>query len=171
MTGADQYTVWNTDSNGNLVSNNIGIVSGTSAALESLEPSFHQDLNGDGVIGVPPVSATVAQAPSGTPSPATQAASVIVASNDTFVFGPGIGADVIPHAGNAQTIELDGFSSITNNTQWAALLVDAQTGQWQALFQSTNGGHDTVIDLGNHDSTTLMNVHISELHTGNFIIR
>ena len=26
---------------------------GTSSALESLEPSFHQDLNGDGVIGVP----------------------------------------------------------------------------------------------------------------------
>ena len=31
----------------------IGVVSGTSAALESLETSFHQDLNGDGVIGVP----------------------------------------------------------------------------------------------------------------------
>ena len=31
----------------------IGAVSGTSAALESLETSFHQDLNGDGVIGVP----------------------------------------------------------------------------------------------------------------------
>ena len=28
-------------------------MSGTSAALESLETSFHQDLNGDGVIGVP----------------------------------------------------------------------------------------------------------------------
>ena len=49
--GADQYTVWNTDSSGNYVSNVIGVVSGTSAALESLETSFHQDLNGDGVIG------------------------------------------------------------------------------------------------------------------------
>ena len=53
LAGADQYTVWNTDSNGNYVSNSIGAVSGTSAALESLETSFHQDLNGDGVIGVP----------------------------------------------------------------------------------------------------------------------
>ena len=53
MTGADQYTVWNTDSNGNYISSAIGAVSGTSAALESLETSFHQDLNGDGVIGVP----------------------------------------------------------------------------------------------------------------------
>ncbi len=49
--GADQYTVWSADSNGNYVSTLIGIVSGTSAALESLETSFHQDLNGDGVIG------------------------------------------------------------------------------------------------------------------------
>jgi serralysin len=52
--GTDQYTVWNTDSNGNFVSNGTGgvIVSGSSAILESLETSFHQDLNGDGTIGV-----------------------------------------------------------------------------------------------------------------------
>ena len=53
VAGADQYTVWNTDSNGNYISNPIGIVSGTSTTLESLETSFHQDLNGDGVIGIP----------------------------------------------------------------------------------------------------------------------
>ena len=51
VTGADQYTVWNTDSNGNYLSD-IGVVSGTSYALESLETSFHQDLNGDGTIGL-----------------------------------------------------------------------------------------------------------------------
>ena len=49
--GANQYTVWTTDSNGNYLSN-IGVVSGTSYALESLEASFHQDLNGDGTIGL-----------------------------------------------------------------------------------------------------------------------
>ena len=54
VAGTDQYTVWNTDSSGNYVSNTISVCSGSSAALESLEPSFHQDLNGDGVIGVPP---------------------------------------------------------------------------------------------------------------------
>jgi hypothetical protein len=113
----------------------------------------------------------VAQAPSGTPSPATQAASVIVASNDTFVFRPGIGADVVANAGSADTMELDGFSSVTSNAQLTALLHDAQTGQSQALFQSTNNGHDTVINLGNHDSITLTNVHIADLHASNFIIR
>src|SRR5260221_5327811 len=35
------------------VSNLTGVVSGTSSALESLEPVFHQDLNGDGSIGSP----------------------------------------------------------------------------------------------------------------------
>ena len=42
---ADQYTVWNTDLFGNYLSN-FGLMSG--AALQSFEPSFHQDLNGDG---------------------------------------------------------------------------------------------------------------------------
>jgi len=51
--GSDQYTIWYTDSNGNFVSNPTGGVSGSAAALENFEPSFVQDLNGDGVIGVP----------------------------------------------------------------------------------------------------------------------
>ncbi len=51
------YTAWNTDSNGNDISNAFGgNVSGTSFALESFETILHQDLNGDGVIGVPGVT-------------------------------------------------------------------------------------------------------------------
>ena len=49
--------LWNTDSSGNFVSNNLGNLTGASAALAIYEPSFHQDLNGDGVIGV--VSTTI----------------------------------------------------------------------------------------------------------------
>jgi hypothetical protein len=41
----------NADSSGNFLSN-IGVVSGGSIALQSLEASFHQDLNGDGRIGL-----------------------------------------------------------------------------------------------------------------------
>ena len=48
--GSNQYSIWNTDSNGNYTSG-FGL-SGASADLMSLEPSFHQDLNGDGVIGL-----------------------------------------------------------------------------------------------------------------------
>ena len=50
-----QYTVWSTDSNGNYTGNLIGAVSGNSYALESLEPVFNQDLNGDGVTGLNPL--------------------------------------------------------------------------------------------------------------------
>src|SRR6266702_7661810 len=64
---------------------------------------------------------SAAQAPGGTSSAsASQAASVMIVSNDTFAFGPGIGADVIANAGSTDTIELDGFSSVTSNTQLAA---------------------------------------------------
>ena len=49
---ADQYTVWNTDSNGNFLSSTAAMPA-SSTALESSESSFHQDLNGDGTIGVP----------------------------------------------------------------------------------------------------------------------
>jgi hypothetical protein len=50
--GTDQYSIWQTDFNGNCVSSD-GVLSGTGPVLEALEPSFQQDLNGDGVIGFP----------------------------------------------------------------------------------------------------------------------
>ncbi|WFT92862.1 M10 family metallopeptidase C-terminal domain-containing protein [Bradyrhizobium barranii] len=47
----NQYSVWTTDSNGTYVSD-IGLVAANNAALEQLETIFHQDLNGDGTIGL-----------------------------------------------------------------------------------------------------------------------
>ena len=97
VTGGDQYTVWNTDSNGNYVSN-IGVVSATSSTLQSLETSFNQDLNGDGHIG-----------PVGSPSATAIAWSlktfVNTANDDTFKFS----ADV------AASSKLDNFPSDTEN--------------------------------------------------------
>jgi serralysin len=46
--GANLYSLWNTDSNGNYIANIGGAVSGTDPALVSAESLFHQDLNGDG---------------------------------------------------------------------------------------------------------------------------
>ncbi|RXG83642.1 hypothetical protein EAS61_41560 [Bradyrhizobium zhanjiangense] len=60
--GSDQYSVWNADSNGNYVSSATAVVSGSSAILEAFESSFHQDLNADGVIGIPTTSVTVVEA-------------------------------------------------------------------------------------------------------------
>jgi hypothetical protein len=108
----------------------------------------------------------------GTTSTATQSVSVTIAGpgNDSFVFHPGVGSDTIVNAGSADTIELDGFSSVTSNNQLTTLLHDAQTGQSQSLFESVNDGHDTLINLGNHDSITLTNTQIADLHASNFTI-
>jgi hypothetical protein len=35
---------------------------------------------------------------------------------------------------------------------------------------AANGGHDTVINLGNHDSITLTHIQLADLHANNFII-
>ncbi len=67
--GANHYGVWNTDASGNFVSGPISNVSGTSAALESIEAGFNDDLNGDGIIGVPLPSNTSVIEASGTAEP------------------------------------------------------------------------------------------------------
>ena len=50
---AGQYQVFSYTNAGNYTGSVIGVVSGTSAALEQIETVFNQDLNGDGSIGVP----------------------------------------------------------------------------------------------------------------------
>ncbi|WP_271604585.1 NF038122 family metalloprotease [Bradyrhizobium sp. CCBAU 11434] len=47
-----QFIIWTLDGNGNYLTN-AASVSGTSTTLENHETSFHQDLNGDGIIGIP----------------------------------------------------------------------------------------------------------------------
>lgn len=56
VTGADQYTVWHADPNGNYWASSrpLGVVTGGTPEFEALESNFHQDLNGDGIIGLPP---------------------------------------------------------------------------------------------------------------------
>lgn len=91
-------------------------------------------------------------------------------NSDQFVFHLGLGAEVITNASNAATFEFGGFSSVANEAQLAALLHCAQSGQPQALFQPLPGGHDTVMNLGNHDSVTLIGVALADLHASNFIV-
>ena len=154
LTGADTYTVWNTDSNGNWVSNAIGGGSGSTAAFEAFENSFHQDLNGDGVIGVPsPVSPGVA------PSPISQPPAVTIASNDSFVFAGG-DADPLQHFG----------SSVTAG-QFAALFHEAPAAQPQTVVQPINDAHGAAADPGHYDSlAAVIGLHVIDPHFGGFVI-
>ena len=49
--GANEYSVWNTNNNGAYTDAATGALSGASYALQKLETSFGEDLNGDGTIG------------------------------------------------------------------------------------------------------------------------
>ena len=117
LPGTDQYTVWDTDSTGNVVSNAVGgIVSGTSNALESLETSFHQDLNGDGVIGVP-----------------TSVATSFQTGADTFAFHAALG-NVITSAAKTSTGEPGEFLHLANSNQPGTFWADPRSGNMETLL-------------------------------------
>src|SRR6516225_2762333 len=84
IAGADQYTVWNTDSNGNYLSSAFNTASGSSTALESFEPSFQQDLNDDGYIGPVLNGSSGGQTLVAATSPTT----LIGGPNDVLIGGP-----------------------------------------------------------------------------------
>jgi hypothetical protein len=170
--GTNEYSVWSTDSSGNYTGNYFMPGPGNSTALEALEPSFHQDLNGDGVIGVPAgqANSVVASAPASQTSAVSQTSTVTVASNDTFVFGSGGGANAVADSAGAAAIHLDVFSSVAAS-QFAALFHDVQPGPPPAQFHWASDGHDPATNPGNLDGTTWMDGHIADLHANGFIIR
>jgi hypothetical protein len=110
--------------------------------------------------------------PSGMSQTTSQTVSVTIGGpgQDSFIFHPGVGTEIVANAKSTDTIELDGFSAITNNHQLATLLQEAQAGISQSVFSSANDGHDTTINLGNHDSITLAHIQLANLHANNFII-
>ena len=55
--GSNLYVIWNTDSSGNYISTVLGAVSSVNFSLEDLEPSFQQDLNGDGQLSAQLITA------------------------------------------------------------------------------------------------------------------
>src|SRR5258707_705699 len=161
--GADQYTVWNTDSSGNCVSDTIGIVSGASTALESLETSFHQDLNGDGVVGY---FASVLDGHLGgqtlTSSGAGQTA-LIGGPND--ILNAGAGPDTFVFRSNFGSNTVNGFAAGTDSIQFDHA-VFADMGAVQSHMQQF--GSDVVIAEDAQNLVTLHNVLLSNLHASDF---
>ena len=157
--GADQYTVWNTDNSGNYVSSVFDVASGASAALQSLEPSFHQDLNGDGYIGLVLNGSSGDQVLTAGSSPTT----LIAGPNDilkggtgadTFVFLPSFGANTV-----------NNFTSGTDSLQFDhSMFADGDA----VLSATQQVGPDVVITYDALDVVTLQNIQLTNLHTFDF---
>jgi serralysin len=152
--GTDQYTVWSTDSNGNYLSNLIPGGPGSSIALESLETTFNQDLNGDGSIGIPP--ATVSAVSASTLAVASQ-------SNDAFSFRQVIGAEIA----TAKAISPVDIGSLfaSNNNQFGARSVGGSMEQLHTLFEAAN--HDQVFNSSDKDQS-LADIHLANLLAHHF---
>ena len=153
--GANLFSIWNTDSNGNFLS--YAVYSGTSTALESLETSFHQDLNGDGVIGVP-TTQQLGVVPSAS---ASQAAPVTVVNNDTFAFRPDLSAGAVPITEALGASEFGGSSPVLDH-QMVALIQSSQSPS-----MSLHEGFAPA-DIFNHDP---MHGASGGPHTDGFLIR
>ena len=103
--GANQYTVWTTDSNGDYAGNLVGAVSGNNYALESLETAFNQDLNGDGTVGL---TTTVIQ----TDTNAFGSTSLTEVANEYFLDGSGSGPALKYAGSNVMVGEFGGWTPI-----------------------------------------------------------
>ncbi|UPK30685.1 protease [Bradyrhizobium sp. 195] len=115
------YSVWSTDSTGNFQTTlaAAGEVLGTDASLQALEPTLHQDINGDGTIGVPVISGVTIEALGSTKT---------VLSGSTYYL-----ADI--STGTGPTLKYAG-----------ATVIAANFGTWSVIAaeQVTGGGYDVV---------------------------
>jgi VCBS repeat-containing protein len=165
------YTVWSTDSNGNYVSNLIGAVPGNNSALESIETTFNQDLNGDGTIGIPPAtqpatasaqsltnsvpenfqfaggSGPVQDGVVGAPAPNNAAT---IAGHDVFVFAPNFGQ-----------VSIANFAPATDRIDFSKAVLANLQSVLAATHDDTSG--NAVITDAAHDTITLKQVATAEL--------
>ena len=155
-TSTGQYTVWSTDSNGNYLSNVIGAVAGNSAALEALETTFNQDLNGDGAIGLyaaPGTSLQISNALSGTSGSAT------IGAGATLELAAADSASVT-FKSSTGTLKLDNPSTFSgtisnftgNGTLSGSDQIDLKGLNFNSVHDSYSNGVLTVTD-GKHTDT------------------
>jgi hypothetical protein len=153
LTGADQYLAWNTDSSGNCVSSALDPTSGTSAALQAMEISFQQDLNGDGSIGSVGGSTGTGGGSTGTspPSSSPSSATVIEAFGSTSLLQEGSYYFLQPHAGSAVELSYGG-----------APVAAGQYGQWAPIAaEQTASGYQVVWHLAGADQYLAWNTDSS----------
>jgi hypothetical protein len=166
VAGADQYAVWSTDSNGNYTSNIVDTVTGTNPTLESLEPSFHQDLNRDGQIGLVGVSPTVLNGQTGGQTLTASGPSTLIGGpNDILNGGPG--ADTFVFLQNFGANTVNSFTPSVDALEFSqSIFTDAAT----LLGHAQQVGTDVVITQDAQDVVTLHNVQLANLHATDFLL-
>jgi hypothetical protein len=120
-TVSGQFSIWNVNSSGNYISNIVGIAPGSSSAVQGQEPAFHQDLNGDGVIGVPVVSPNTGLAGGGSflfsaDRAPTSAIVQQAGGTDTIAFQP-LDSHGVAFAAALVTVTASGSSTAIETTQ------------------------------------------------------
>jgi 20S proteasome alpha/beta subunit len=160
-TGASEYMVWNTDHSGNYLSTAQNVATGTNAALESFEFNFHQDLNGDGYVGLVLNGSSGGQTLTAGGSPTTLIGGpndILNGSSgpDTFVFLPSLGANTV-----------NNFVPGKDTLQFSqSVFADANA----ALNSAHQVGSDVAITLDSNDVVTLHNIQVANLHASDFHI-
>ena len=122
------------DSNGNyLIPELTSMCPGNNIALEQIETTFHQDLNGDGVIGVPAATSPASAQLAGTPTTSTTFDGTTLTLNSPSAFtGQIIGFSGDGTLANSDQIDLRSLSynavhSSFDNSSGALALSDGQT--------------------------------------------
>ncbi|UVO39188.1 M10 family metallopeptidase C-terminal domain-containing protein [Bradyrhizobium arachidis] len=131
-----QFTVWYTDSNGNYTSNS-GVLAANSNTLQAFETSFHQDLNGDGAIGV-------SSSAGGTPIESFGSTSLVQAGSNYF-FNPVAG-------GSGPEFRYGGAAVAQDQFAWSLIGVEAITGGYEVAWKS--GSQFTVWYTDNNGNYT-----------------
>ena len=158
-TATGQYTVWSTDSSGNYVSNAIGAVSGNNLALETLENTFQQDLNGDGVTGIYATPGTTLQitsplsGPSGSATIGAGATLELGAANSssvTFASSTGMLELDQPSTFNGVIFGFTGNGTLSGSDQIDLKGINFNTVQdsySNGVLTVTDGTHSAALDL------------------------
>ena len=171
VTGADTYTVWYTDANGNFTSNATGGVTGSATSLKNFEPIFQQDLNGDGVIGG--AQATIGQSVASTHADHLPAAIDAPRPADAF-------AVLANHAILDEALVQRAFEQIQTSLPTSLPPAPSAPGAWFAASQPSGILTDVnpvehqfhFADIGQHATPDLVNVipsidaHLLQLHAG-----
>ena len=141
LTGSNEFTIWNTDSSGNYASSAFNEALGTSAQLESYEPGFNYDLNGDGTIGIPAASLTTIES-SGTTS--------LLTDGTDFFLEPAGGSPIILSSGGSPVTAavLSGWTPIAAQQTATGYEIALKAGSQYQVWDTDPSGNYLSTALG-----------------------